>query len=67
MIRCAFDGRLFIGDAEVDVLAGAALGVKTVLITHGLKMDAGGQAQAWRVVNTPLEAYNLLRTEVIAV
>jgi HAD superfamily hydrolase (TIGR01549 family) len=56
---------LFIGDADVDVLAGAALGVRTVLITHGLRLDSEVQSRAWRVVDRPMEAYRLLRTELV--
>lgn len=49
---------VFIGDAEVDVLAGVALGVRTVFIRHG--NPAAVEAQAWRVVDTPADAYRLL-------
>jgi phosphoglycolate phosphatase-like HAD superfamily hydrolase len=56
---------LFVGDSDVDVLAGAALGVKTVWITHGLEINPSIAAQAWRVVNTPTEAYSIVRGELI--
>ena len=56
---------LFVGDSEVDVLAGAALGVRTLWITHGLITEPTVKNQAWRVVSTPLEAYDLIRAELI--
>lgn len=55
---------ILVGDSEVDVSAGADLGVKTILITHGLIMDTAIQARAWRVVKRPVDAYDLLRSEV---
>lgn len=54
----------FVGDADVDVLAGAALGVRTLLITHGREAAPEVRAKAWKVVATPAEAYALLRIEV---
>lgn len=54
----------FVGDADVDVLAGAALGVRTLLITHGREAAADLRAKAWKVVETPAEAYALLRFEI---
>ncbi|MEO6002538.1 MAG: HAD-IA family hydrolase [Opitutus sp.] len=62
----AADEAIFVGDAEVDVLAGAALGVKTLLITHGLTVDTRILAMAWRTVESPVDAYNLLRGELLA-
>jgi len=56
---------LFVGDSDVDVLAGAALAVKTLWITHGLEIDPSIAAQAWRVVNTPAEAYSMIRGELM--
>jgi len=58
------DEALFVGDADVDVLAGAAHGVRTLLICHDREVDAAIRAKAWRSVNTPAEAYALLRTEL---
>lgn len=58
------DDAWFVGDADVDVLAGAALGVRTLLITHGRETTAALRAKAWRVVETPAEAYVLLRAEI---
>jgi pyrophosphatase PpaX len=55
---------IFVGDADVDVMAGAALGVRTVLITHDRIASAAIQRQAWRVVETPTQAYSVLRTEI---
>ena len=56
---------VFVGDSEVDVQAGAALGVRTVWITHGLATESTAENQAWRVVSTPREAYELIRGEFI--
>lgn len=53
---------VFVGDAGVDVQAGAALGVRTVYITHGAETEPSLRAAAWRVVDTPAEAYGLLRS-----
>jgi pyrophosphatase PpaX len=58
------DEALFVGDADVDVIAGAALGVRTVLITHGRSVAPQVQTLAWRKVETAVEAYALLRQEV---
>lgn len=52
-----------VGDSEVDVLAGASVGVRTLLITHGLKLDTRVVEQAWCVVREPGEAYEVLRKE----
>jgi len=57
---------LFVGDADVDVVAGGAIDVRTLLIRHGRAVNLGVLAQAWRVVDTPAEAYAVLRAEVIA-
>lgn len=57
---------LYAGDADADVLGGAALGVRTVLITHGRTVDPSVVAQAWRCVDTPERAYCLLDTEVVS-
>ena len=50
---------LFIGDADVDVLAGHACGVPTVLIRHSHEVPPEIRAKTWRVVVTPAEAYEL--------
>ncbi len=57
---------LFVGDADVDVLAGAACGVRTLLICHDRVIDPAVQAKAWRTVNTPAEAYVLVQAELTA-
>ncbi len=57
---------LFVGDADVDVLAGAACGVRTLLICHDRVIDPAVQAKAWRAVATPAEAYAIVRTELAA-
>lgn len=51
---------LFVGDADVDVLGGVACGVDTVLIRHAREVAPTVQAQAWRTVVSPYEAYELL-------
>lgn len=56
---------VFVGDSAVDVEAGAALGVRTVWITHGLMTESTVENQAWRVVSTPRAAYELVRAEFI--
>ncbi|MEO6876707.1 MAG: HAD-IA family hydrolase [Opitutaceae bacterium] len=57
---------LFVGDADVDVLAGEACGVRTVLIRHDRRVAAAIRATAWRDVNTPAEAYAVVRAELAA-
>ena len=51
---------IFVGDADVDVLGGAACGVDTLLIDHGRVVDEALRAKAWRTVASPLEAYELV-------
>jgi phosphoglycolate phosphatase-like HAD superfamily hydrolase len=60
------DQALFVGDADVDVLAGAGCGVRTLLICHDRKVDRSILAKAWRAVDTPAEAYALVRAELPA-
>ena len=55
---------LYAGDADADVLGGAEAGVRTVLITHGRKVDPEVTAKAWGQVDTPAEAYALLEAEI---
>jgi HAD superfamily hydrolase (TIGR01509 family) len=50
---------LYAGDADADVLGGAEAGVLTVLITHGREVEPGIRRRAWRVVDTPEQAYRL--------
>jgi HAD superfamily hydrolase (TIGR01509 family) len=50
---------LFIGDADVDVLAGHACGVPTVLIGHAREVSPEVRAKAWREVVSPTESYEL--------
>jgi hypothetical protein len=45
----------------VDVLAGAELGVRTILIRHDREIDDAIVRKAWRVANGPAEAYALVR------
>jgi HAD superfamily hydrolase (TIGR01509 family) len=58
------DEALFVGDADVDVLAGAAAGVRTLLIAHDRVIDPAVRAKAWKTVTTPAEAYALVRAEI---
>ena len=55
---------LFVGDADVDVLAGSACGVRTLLICHDREVDPAIRAKAWRAVTTPAEAYAMVRAEL---
>ncbi len=55
---------LFVGDADVDVLGGAACEVDTVLIRHAREVDADVSAKAWRIVASPFEAYELVLSRV---
>jgi len=57
---------LFVGDADVDVLAGAEAGVRTLLIAHGRAVAAEVRAKAWRTVTTPAEAYALVKVACAA-
>ncbi len=54
------DEAIYLGDAAVDVQAGAACGVRTVFIHHGREVAPEITTLAWRVVETPAEAYALL-------
>ncbi len=51
---------LYVGDADVDVLAGSEIGVRTILIRHGRLVDPVIAGKAWRVVESPGDAYNLI-------
>ncbi len=57
---------LFVGDADVDVIAGVECGVRTLLISHDRPVDPALRAQAWRAVTTPAEAYAVVRAELSA-
>lgn len=56
---------VFAGDATVDLLAGNALGIRTLLIPHGQKPEWALAGSAWRVAGTPSEAYVHIRAELI--
>lgn len=56
---------IFVGDSEVDLLAGFALGVRTLLITHGRTISDELRAKAWWVSPTPQEAYSLLQDQLL--
>jgi len=51
---------LYVGDADVDVLGGAACGVDTMLIRHARAIEAAIVAKSWHVVASPLEAYTVI-------
>jgi HAD superfamily hydrolase (TIGR01549 family) len=48
---------IFVGDADVDVLGGAAAGVDTLMIRHARQIAPVILARSWRVTATPTEAY----------
>jgi phosphoglycolate phosphatase-like HAD superfamily hydrolase len=48
---------LLVGDADVDVLGGAACGVDTLLIRHAREIDARISGQCWHTVPSPAEAF----------
>jgi pyrophosphatase PpaX len=50
---------LLVGDADVDVLGGAACNVDTLLIGHAREVEKTIRAKAWRTVVSPFEAYEL--------
>lgn len=52
---------VFAGDADVDILAGTAAGVRTILIEHGRAVPEEIRAQAWRRFDRPAQAYAFLR------
>lgn len=54
---------LLVGDADVDVLGGAACGVRTLLIRHQRTIDDAVLARCWRSVESPHEAYAVVRAE----
>lgn len=51
---------LFVGDADVDVLGGAACGVDTILIRHNRVIEAHITTQSWQAVLSPAEAFALV-------
>lgn len=51
---------LFVGDADVDVLGGAACGVDTLLIRHGREVELHVAAKSWRTVLSPVEAFEVV-------
>lgn len=55
---------IFVGDADVDVLGGVACGVDTVLIRHGRPVADDVVAKAWRAVESPAEAFELVRARL---
>lgn len=61
-IGVTLDETLYVGDADVDVLAGAKLGVRTLLIRHGRCVSAEVESKAWKIVETAAEAYAEIET-----
>lgn len=55
---------LFVGDADVDVLAGYAIGVDTLLIEHHRKISDRIRKICRETVNFPDDAYTLIRARV---
>jgi HAD superfamily hydrolase (TIGR01509 family) len=51
---------LLVGDADVDVLGGAACGVDTVLINHSREVAEAVLKKSWRTVASPFEAYEMV-------
>lgn len=51
---------IFVGDADVDVLGGAACGVDTILVRHAREIEATVISQAWQHTATPAEALALV-------
>lgn len=66
LARCgvAPDAALLVGDADVDVLGGAACGVETCLIRHDRRIGPAVLGRARHVVGTPAEAYRLVRSRL---
>lgn len=48
---------IYVGDADVDVLAGHACGVPTIFIRHARTVPETLRPMIWREVHTPAEAY----------
>ncbi len=55
---------LYAGDADADVLGGAEAGVRTILIRHGRDVASTVREKAWRHVDVPSEAYELITNTV---
>lgn len=55
---------LFVGDADVDVLGGAACGVDTLLIGHGREIELHVASKSWRLVASPPEAFAVVLDRV---
>lgn len=61
----AAEEALYAGDAEADVLGGAAVGVRTVMISHGRVIEPAILERAWRTVASPTDAYAVIMDTVI--
>lgn len=55
---------LFVGDADVDVMGGAACGVDTLLIRHSREVELHVASQSWRTVMSPPEAFELVLSRI---
>ena len=51
---------LLVGDADVDVLGGAAGGVDTLLIRHNRAVELHITAKTWHTVASPTEAFSVV-------
>lgn len=55
------DETIFVGDADVDVLGGAACRIDTVLIRHQRQIAESTLRQSWQHVASPREALELVQ------
>lgn len=55
---------LYVGDADVDVLAGREAGVRTLLIGHAREVSTEVKDKAWRNCAEPADAYRCVRDTV---
>ena len=55
---------VFAGDADVDVLGGAACGVDTILIRHARAIPDDVNRKAWRTVEFPVQAFELVLARI---
>jgi len=55
------DETIYLGDADADVLGGNGAGVATLLIRHRRVVETAIDVRAWQVVDTPPQAYAVVR------
>ncbi len=58
------EAALMVGDADVDILGGAECGTETCLIRHARVVESRVLARARHVVETPADAYRLVRARI---